>query len=196
MIAGSCCCRGVPRDARSHVRHGDHHRGRRHHDRAVAVIMSPAAEQQDARNVDDQPEHGDRYGFVEPDRNRGNQTRDRLVADQQRNHRQDDGAGESREISKFAGAEAEALVTRMTAGEAVGEGREQQRACMRRHMQAVSDERNRAEQKAPDDLGNHHDRAKHDHHPGTALRLFMPGAQEQMIVRLIGLGHFRSTYLR
>ena len=128
MVAAGRCCRGVPRDARSHVRQviivaaGIV-------TEPVAVIMSPAAEQQDARNIDDQPEHGDRYGFVEPDRNRGNQTRDRLVADQQRNHRQDDGAGDSREISKFAGAEAEALVTRMPAGEAVGEGREQQRAC-------------------------------------------------------------------
>ena len=76
----------------------------------MAVIMSPAAEQQDARNVDDQPEHGDRYGFVEPDRNREIGARPPRSRSATIIARMMALVG-TREISKFAGAEAEALVT-------------------------------------------------------------------------------------
>jgi hypothetical protein len=73
-------------------------------------------------------------------------------------------------------AEAEARVARVPAGVVIGHRREQQCACVRRHMQAIGDERDRAEHEAADDLGNHHHGAKPDHHPGSALGSLMAGA--------------------
>ncbi len=53
---------------------------------------------------------------------------------------------------------------------------------MRRHVQPVGNERDRAEQEAADDLGNHHDGAERDHHPGAALVALMAFAEKDVRV--------------
>jgi hypothetical protein len=162
---------------------------------AVAVIMTAAAEQEHAGDIDDQSEHGDRDRLVEADRHRCKQARDRLVTDEDRDHRQHDGAGEAGEVAELAGAEGEARVVGMAPRIAVGERREQERAGMGRHVQAVGDQRDRAEQQAADDLGDHHDGAQHDHRPGAALVLVMAFAEEDVAVA--GCGHgARRLYFR
>src|ERR1700674_405692 len=88
---------------------------------AMVVMMVTAAEQEDAGHVDAEPDRRDRDRFVVLDRDRRDETHDRLVADQHGDHRQHHGAGESREIAELAGAEAEALVVGMPARIAVGE---------------------------------------------------------------------------
>ena len=69
------------------------------------------------------------------------------------------------------------------AGIGVGERREQQRAGMRAHVQAVGDQRDRAEQQAADDLGDHHGAAEPDHRPGLALAFLVPLAEEHVAVK-------------
>ena len=77
------------------------------------------------------------------------QARHRLVADQQCDHRKDDGAGEAGEIAELAGAEGEARIVDMTTRIGVGQCRKQQRAGMRAHVQPVGDQRDGAEQRDP-----------------------------------------------
>ncbi len=148
----------------------------------VVVMVSTAAEQEHAGDVHDQPQDRDRDRLVEVDRDRGYEARDRLVADQQRDHRQDDGAGKPREIAELAGAEGEASVLRMAPRVAIGEGREQQRARVGRHVQTVGDQCDRPEQGAADDLRHHHRRAQRDHHPGTALVALVAFAEKDVVV--------------
>ena len=107
---------------------------------------------------------------------------DRLPADQQRDHRQHDGAGESGEVAQLAGAEGEARIGGVPPGVAVGQRREQQRAGMRAHVQAVGDQRDRAEQQAAGDLQRHHRAAQPDHRPGALLGVFMALAEEDVAV--------------
>ena len=106
-----------------------------------------------------------------------------LVTDQQRDHRQDDGAGESREIAELAGPEREARIVGVLAGVGVGERREQQRTRMRAHMHAVGHQRDRAEQQAADNLGDHHGAAEPDHRPCPALAVFVARAEKHVGMR-------------
>ena len=64
-----------------------------------------------------------------------------LVADQDRDHCEDDGAGEAREVAELAGAEGEAWIVGVLARVGIGERRQQERAGMGAHVQAVGDER-------------------------------------------------------
>ena len=155
----------------------------------VFMTVVAAAEQEDARHIDDQAQHRNRNGFVEIDRNRPDQALRRLIGDQDRDHGEDDGAGKSGEIAELAGAEREARVVAMAAGIAVGQSREQERARMRRHMQPVGDQRDRAEQQSADDLDDHHETAQRDHHPGAALVALMACAEKDVIVAARGVGH-------
>ena len=113
---------------------------------------------------------------------RREETADGFVADQQRDHCQDDGAGEAGEVAELAGAEGEAWIIGVPAGIGVGERREQERAGMGAHVQAVGDERDRAEQQAADDLGDHHRPAEPDHRPRLALALLVSLAEEYVAV--------------
>ncbi len=67
-----------------------------------------AAQQPGAHDIDAEPDHRDRDGFGEMDRNRRQESRDRLIADQHGNHRKHDGAAEARQIAELAGSEDEA----------------------------------------------------------------------------------------
>ena len=144
------------------------------------MMMLAAAQQPGAGDIHREAEAGDRDRLGEVDRHRREQAGDGLVADQQRDHRQDDRAGEAGEIAELAGAEGEARIVRRAARIGIGERREQQRAGMRAHVQAVGDEGDRAEQQAADDLGDHHGAAEPDHRPGLAFALFVPLAEEHV----------------
>ena len=104
------------------------------------MVVVTAAQKPCARDVHSEAEAGDRDGFGEMDRHRGKQTADRLVADQQRDHREDDGARETGEIAQLAGAEGETRIIGMPPRVAIGKGGKQQRARMGAHMHPVGDE--------------------------------------------------------
>src|SRR6516162_6269420 len=135
----------------------------------VTMPMIAAAEQEHGDDVHDQTQNGDRNSLVETDRHRSDEARESFIADKKRDHGEHDGAGETGQIAKLAGAEAETLVIYVAARIAVGERSKEQRAYMRRHVQAVGDERDRAEQNAAGDFGDHHEAAQRDHQPGAPL---------------------------
>ena len=163
---------------------------------AVTVMMS-AGQQPRAGDIDRQTKHGDRDRLVEADGNRIEQPRYGFITDQQRNHRQNDGAGVSRQVAEFAGTEGETAIVGIFAGIGVSQRGQQQRSGMRRHMQSVGNKRQRAEQSAADDFGDHHDAAKDDHRPGPAFGFFVVFAQKDVIVRRaessVGIGHGCSS---
>ena len=150
-------------------------------------------------------EGGDRDRLAKMDRHGRDEAVHRLVADQERDHRQDDRAGETGQIAQLAGAEGEAGIVRMPAGEAVGQRGQQQRAGMGAHVQPVGDQRDRAEQPAADDLGRHHGAAQPDHRPGPALALLVGLAEEDMAMErrlggafgcaAFGLAHLRPALI-
>ena len=142
--------------------------------------MIAAAQQPGAGDVHGKAQAGDRDRLGEVDRHRREQAADRLIADQQRDHRQDDRAGEAGEVAELAGAEGEARIVGVPARVAVGQRRQQQGAGMGAHVQPVGDQGDRAEQQAADDLGDHHGAAEPDHRPGAALALLMALAEEDV----------------
>ena len=150
---------------------------------AVPMPVIAAAQQPDAGDIDSKPEYGDRDRLGEMDLHRREQAADRLVADQQRDHRQDKRARKAGEIAEFAGAEGEARIVGVATREGVSDRGEQERAGVRAHMQSVGDQRDRAEQPPPDDLGQHHGRAENDNRPGLALARLVPFAEEHMAMK-------------
>ena len=103
--------------------------------------LAAAAQEPGAEDVHQQAQKRDRYRFKEVDVNRRQKAPDGLVADQQGDEHQHDGAGETGEITQLAGAEAEARVAGVLAGEGVGQCRDQHRDRVGRHVQAVRDQR-------------------------------------------------------
>jgi hypothetical protein len=78
----------------------------------------------------------------------------------------------------------------MTASKAISQRREQKRAGMGRHVQPVGDERDRAEQKPTDYLGDHHEAAQHDHRPGAALVALVGLAEKNVAMEIgVAVGH-------
>lgn len=162
----------------------------------VAVPMIATAQQPGAGDIHGEPQTGDWNGFGEMDRHRRKDAGYRFIADQDCDHRQDDRAGETCQVAELAGSEAEPLVIGVLAGIGVGQCREQQRAGMGTHVQPISDQRDRAEDEAADDLGDHHCTAQPDDDPGLALTLLMGSAEEDMRVavrRRRVIGHGRSS---
>src|SRR3984885_2205010 len=92
------------------------------------VVAAAATEQPGAGDVHGEPETGDRDRLGEMNGYRLQQPRDRFVPYEQGDHRQDDGAGESRQIAQLAGTKAESGVIRVSTGVAVRQRREQQRS--------------------------------------------------------------------
>ena len=107
----------------------------------VAVMMIAAAEEPRARDVHSQAETGNRDCLGEVDRDRREDTADGFVADQERDHREDDRAGEARKVAELAGAEREARIIGVLAGIGISERREQERARMRAHVHTIGNER-------------------------------------------------------
>jgi hypothetical protein len=148
----------------------------------IVMMVAAAAEQPDAGHVHGETETGDGNRRAKMDRHRVEEAHDGLVADQQRDHGQHDGAAEAGEIAELAGAEGEAGVMGVAAGEAISEGGQQQCTGMGAHMQPVGDQGDGPEQEAADDFCQHHAGAEGDHPPGTALGLIMVLAEEHMRV--------------
>jgi hypothetical protein len=72
---------------------------------SVTVTMMVPAQQPDTRNVDQQPNRRDWNCFAELNAHRRAEPRESFVANQRRNHRQHDGAGEPGRVTELAGTE-------------------------------------------------------------------------------------------
>ncbi len=149
----------------------------------MAVIVSSTAEEKHTRNIDHQSQHSDWKCLGIMDWDRPDEARQGFVADEKRDHGKDDGAAEACEIAQLASAEAEARVVRIVPGVSVGERGKQQRARVRRHVESVRNQRDRAEQQTAADLRDHHAAAERDHHPGATLILFVTLAEEDVVMR-------------
>ena len=88
---------------------------------AMSMIVMPAAEEPGARDVYRQTKTGDRDRLGEMNRNRFENTADGFIADQDRDHRQHDGAGEAGEVAEFTGAEREGGIVGVLARVGLGE---------------------------------------------------------------------------
>src|SRR6202034_3059761 len=89
---------------------------------AMAMTMAEmhaAAQQPRAGEVDAEAKDSDRDRLGKADRRGRDETAHRFVADQKRDHRQDDGAGVAGKIAKFAGPESEARVVRVAPRERI-----------------------------------------------------------------------------
>jgi len=148
----------------------------------MLVPMMPAAQQPHAGHVHCQAQARDRDRLAERDRHGRQQPLHRFIADQQRNHRQHDRAGEPRQIAELARAEGEPRIAHMPLGIAIRQRRQQQRAGMGGHVQPIGHQRDRAEQPAATDLGHHHRHAQGDHRPGSPLGMLMAGRKKDVVV--------------
>src|SRR5580698_7723902 len=106
----------------------------------VAVMVSTAAEQPGTCNVYRQAETGNRDRLGKMDGHGCKQTADGFEGDEHCDHREDNSAGETGEITELAGAKGEVRIAGAFAGISVCERREKERAGMRAHMQAVGDQ--------------------------------------------------------
>src|ERR1700686_5502174 len=146
----------------------------------VMLVAIAAAQEPGAGDVHGKSETGDRYRLGEMNGYRLQQARDRLIAYEQGDHRQDDGAGETSQIAKLSGAKAETSVIGMLACVAIRQRRKQQCTCMRAHVQTVGHQRDRSEQEPADDLGHHHHAAQYDDCPSAAFTALVVGSQKDM----------------
>ncbi len=146
------------------------------------VVMMIVLQQPGTQEVHSQSDAGDRDRLIERDAHRMQQPRHALVADEKGNHRQHDRACVTRQIAELAGAEGEPLVTCVAPGESICQRRDEERSGMRRHVEAVRDQRHRAEQRTAADLSRHHGAADRDDDPGLALVARMIVAEENVLV--------------
>ena len=154
----------------------------------IAVVIMVHAQEPSAREIDAQSEPRDRHRLLEMDDHWVEQPQDRFVTHPERDETQDDGAGERRQFAELPGAEREARVAGMPAGEQIGEAGDRQRDHMGRHVPAVGDKRDRAEKPTADDFDEHHRRGQCHDPPGAPLVLVMAHAEEGVTVRPRGDG--------
>jgi hypothetical protein len=86
---------------------------------AVIVIL---AQKPGADEVDAQPERRKRDRLPERDGHRPEQACKAFVADEEGDHRKNDGAGKGGKVAEFTDTEGEAVIARMAACIGVGEG--------------------------------------------------------------------------
>jgi hypothetical protein len=146
------------------------------------VVMTTAAQKPGTCDIDGETHTGDRDCLGEMNLDRGKQTGHRLVADQNRDYRENDGARETSEIAEFAGAERKVGILGMSARVRVRKRREEQRAGVGTHVQAVRDERYRSKEETADYFRTHHRATEPDHSPRIALTLIVPLAEEDMLM--------------
>jgi hypothetical protein len=112
---------------------------------AMTVIMimtvMATAEEPHTCKVHQQTDDGNGDRLAEMDGYGAKEPRHRLVADQQRNHRQRDSACETCQVAQLACAEHEAGIPGVLARVRISECRDQHCARVRRHVQTVGDER-------------------------------------------------------
>jgi hypothetical protein len=149
----------------------------------TVIMMLATAQEPCACDIYRQTKAGDRDRFGKMNRNRIENTTDGFIADQKRNHGQDDSAGEACEIAEFAGPEREGRIVGVFAGVSIGERRQQQRPGVRAHVHSIGHQRDRAEQQAADDFRDHHDSAEPDHRPGLALARLVPFREKEVAMK-------------
>src|SRR5215470_9535013 len=149
------------------------------------VMVVIITQQKGAHQVDDKTQECNRNGLGEGNLDRVDKPLDRLIGNEERHHGKHDGARKGREVAELAGAEGEPMVVRIAAGIGIGERRDQQRAGVGGHVQAVGDQSDRAEPDAADDLSDHHGGGDADDDPGLALVVLMSIAEEVVLVSQI-----------
>src|SRR5579871_2689206 len=146
----------------------------------LVTVVLIIAKKPGTGDVDHQPCEGYRDRFCELDLYRRKETHDRLVADQEGDHGEHDGAGVAGKVSKLSGAEDKAGIVSVAPGVGVSQGGDQQGGGVRRHVQSIGDQRERAEERPTGDLCHHHEAAQADHGPGSALVALVTGPQEDV----------------
>ncbi len=116
-------------------------------------------------------------------RHRLEQACDRLVTNEDGDHREDNGTREARQVAELPRAEAEAGVSGVLSGVAVGQRGEQQGAGVGAHVQSVRDQGDRTEKQAAHDFSSHHDATQNDHGPRSSFASRVVGRQEDVTVR-------------
>ena len=155
------------------------------------------AQQPGARDIDAEAERGDRDGFAKMNDDRAGQPHDQFVSDAERDHSQNDGARERGKLAELAGANRKALIIGVAAGQEISQARNGQRHDMGAHMPAVGDQRDRAEQRAAHDFGDHHEGGERDDAPGAALMRAVMLAEKRMIMRpLVDCVRMRRVWRR
>src|SRR5215469_11839561 len=119
---------------------------------------------------------------------------DSFIADEERDHRQNDRRGEPGEVAELASAEGKATVAGMPARIAIRQSRQQQSAGVGRHMQSIGNQREGAEKDAADHLQHHHPAAKPDHGPGLPLRTRMSFTKKDVAVTLLKESELRLDH--
>ena len=82
---------------------------------AVVVMRVVLTQQPGADQIDDQADHGHKNRLAEADGNRAVEPHQAFPADQQRDQRQDHGAGKARQVPYLARAEGEAFIAGVAA---------------------------------------------------------------------------------
>src|ERR1700757_1934855 len=107
----------------------------------LIVAMAGAVMQEErAQQIDEQADRRQRYRLVKCNRHWMEQSRDALIADEESDHCQDQGAGKCRQIAEFPGPEDETFVSRVTTSVGVGKGSDYECARVGRHVQPIRDE--------------------------------------------------------
>ena len=150
-------------------------------DMPVAVIMT-LPEQKRTAEIDAKPDRRNQEGFAIGDRNRGHEAADGFRRNDQAHKPQHDGTGESGQIAELARTESETAIGGMAAGEPIGPGGQPQRPNMSGHMDAIGQQRHRAEGEAGHNLDHHEDGGEPGRQPRAGLRLLMALRQKAMIM--------------
>ena len=105
---------------------------------AMIVLFS---EQPGAEHVDAKSERCDGNCLIEGDRYWTDQAPDTFPRDHECDHCQYDRSREPRQIAKLAGSKGKAPIVRAAARKDICQGRDDKRCGVRRHVQAIRDER-------------------------------------------------------
>ena len=148
----------------------------------MVMMIVIIAQKPCACEIDAKAQNRDGYGFVIPDGDRVHEALDALIADEQRDHAEHNGACKTREVAELAGPEGEAVVVKVTPRIGVGQRRYRERGGMRRHVPAIRHKGERAEHRAANDFANHHDGSQADDRPNALGILVLTRAQEHVFV--------------
>src|SRR5450631_3944538 len=103
----------------------------------MGMMIAAAAKQPGGGDVHGETTSRDEDRFVEMDRHRREETCGCLIANDQGDHRKDDGARVSGKIAKLSSAEDEARIMRVPPRISISKGRDQERQRMSCHMKPV-----------------------------------------------------------
>ena len=155
----------------------------------IMPLMMIGAEQPGARKVHDQTKHGDPDRLGVGDRHRADEPLGGLDRDPDREDRENERAGKTRQIAHLAGTEGKSRIVRMSTSKPVGKGCDAQGTCMGRHVNAIGEERHRSGPQASDDLDHHHCGGQRNDIACASLMRVVRGAEEVVIMgERIGVG--------